>query len=161
MEFWQTITATLIGGLITLFATMITNRYQIKREQNKRKIEKIEYSYLLTSKIDHIYQMHWASDFASLKSGKYFDEYRVMEKIPFDELAMLIAFYVPELKPKVAQLITLTQSEYGQIKVRINSIEETTPQERETLLFSLNVKYNEIKACISELQNCLIECAKI
>lgn len=160
MEFWQTIAATALGGLITLVAAYMANKHQRQLESNKRKLEKIEYSHSLTLKIEHIYRMLWASDLRSLSSGKYSDEARVKERVPFDELEMLIAFYIPELKPKVAILIKLAQVEYGHIRAKIRNIEETSLQERNALQPVITDKYNEIKLCIQDLQDSLVKIAK-
>lgn len=71
MDFWQTILATIIGGGITLAATVITNKHQIKIERNRRIIEKLEHAHGLIIAIERIYRARWASDLNSLASGKH------------------------------------------------------------------------------------------
>jgi len=156
MEFWQTIAATVVGGSITLIATALTNDYQKTRETDKKKLEKIERAYMLLTQIEHSYRMEWASDTASLNSGKLEKQYRTNEKLPFEELEMLVGFYAKQLKGDVEGLISYSKSNYGKSSSKIIDVESEQIKDKEALKNELFISFNEIKRKIAELQNKLV-----
>ena len=156
MEFWQTLVATVVGGAITLTATVLANNYQKKREADKRKLEKVERAYILLTQIQHSYRMTCATDVASLNSGKYETQYRVNEKIPFEELEMLVGFYAKQLKKDVEELISYSRSEYGKLSSIIIDIESGQVDDIDNLKNELVATFNEINKKTSALQARLV-----
>ena len=153
MEFWQTVIATIVGGVITLVATYLTSRGQRKLESGKKLIEKLEYTHTLTSKVEHMYRAQWGSDLAFLQSGVRHSTHTTKERVPFEELEMLAAFYAPGLSSEVALLISHAQGEYGKLLLRVESRSSLSQDEITDLQTKLVTAFNEIKASIVRLQN--------
>ncbi|WP_145986406.1 hypothetical protein [Methylocaldum marinum] len=159
MEFWQTIAATVIGGVITLATTILTINHQKALDKNRRKLEKIEKVYELLSKLESSYRMEWASDCMSINNRKYSDQFRIKERLPFEEIKMLIGFYAPELKEDADKLIALSKDRYGKLKSSIVDIEMSSmsTDETDTLKQQLTTVFYEIKNDIESIQNKLVK----
>lgn len=100
---------------------------------------------MLLTIIEHSYRMAWASDTASLKSGKYEKKYRPNEKLPFDELEMLIGFYAKQLGEDARELISYSKEEYGKLSTKIIDIDTQWVDKEEALKLNLCNTFNEIK----------------
>ena len=157
MDFWQTIVATSVGGVITLIATCLTSRGQRKLESSKRLLDKIERAHELTSAIEHSYRMQCATDLAFVESGVRHPDFAPREQLPFEALQMYMAFYAPDLTDDVARLLTLTRGDYGKLISRVDSEREVVGEGKSELQRALREKFEEIKSCIGSLQDGLVE----
>ena len=157
MEFWQTIVATIVGGIITLVATYLTSRGQRKLESSKKRLEKIEHAHTVATRIEHIYRTQWGADLAYLAAGTNDNDRRPKERLPFDELAMLISFYATALKPEVSKLISVCQGDYGKLLARIDSRPSLPQLELVELQDAVTETFNEIKNSVARLQAGLAE----
>ena len=100
---------------------------------------------MLLTIIERSYRMTYASDIASLNSGKYETEYRPNEKLSFDELEMLIGFYAKQLKGEVVELISYSKEEYGKLSIKIIDVDSREIADKDVLKSDLSNAFSEIK----------------
>lgn len=92
-----TLVGVLIGGLITLLATYLQLRKQEKQRQEERKIKAYEEIHKHLSIVDHQAGILFIEIAGKVKK-EYPPDDKGKEKLPWQELEMLINFYTPELK---------------------------------------------------------------
>ncbi|WP_019024463.1 MULTISPECIES: hypothetical protein [unclassified Thioalkalivibrio] len=157
MDFWQTILATLIGGSISLVAVTLTNKHQWRVESSRKRLEKIEQAHVLTIKIGDLYRRMCGEHLASLvlRESKPVDA--LGEKVPFEELKMLVDFYAPELSWRYEEVLQATQKDYGKIHVQMISINKLSDEERSQLKSSIMDRQSDIEEKVKQLQDGLVD----
>lgn len=92
-----TLAGVIIGGLITLFVTRIQLQNQEKQRREERKIKTYEEIHRHLSVLDHEAGYMFLQVLGKVKQNFPIDN-KERDKIPWQELEMLINFYTPELE---------------------------------------------------------------
>jgi len=122
-----------IAGGITLLVSFLQFNHQNKQEKRKRKIENIETIHRLLSTITYEVQIMCMKYFGYLNWNIEPKTESKKEKIPMDELRMLVDFYVPNLKIEI-NLINKKWVELGEVLAKFFLKPPTTQDEKTKLI---------------------------
>lgn len=146
-----TIVGVLIGGGITSLNQHFRNQHEQTLARNKRQLEKLEKAHQLLTAISDQYRSYFAYDYSAIFLGIDEKPEEGIIPLPFDELEMLISFYVPELLEDVTGLIKQCQK-YGGLSGELRRSNLKNSSENKTLAEKIDLEYTALESKFSELK---------
>lgn len=165
MDKWIGIIGTLLGVIIgggtTLAVTIYRARHERNLERSKRSIDKLEKAHELLTDVLQNYKESWAIDLTYVSTWHQLERSKSNEKLPWDELKMLIGFYAPDFIEQLNRMILYCQDEYGPLIIQCMNKDQLPIAERKALQSKLVSTHNGIVEKIESLQRAIITTAKI
>jgi hypothetical protein len=152
-----TICGVIIGGLITLLITWLQFWNQDKQRKSERKINTYENIHKYLSILDHEAGYTFLQILGKIKQSFSIDK-KERDKLPWQELEMLINFYSPELKNDI-KIIREEWKKLGRV-LGLVVIEKYTQEEGPNELLSQAKEANDqIEKQITRAKNKLVDLA--
>ncbi len=146
-----TLTGVIIGGLITFFVTHIQLQNQEKQRREERKIKTYEEIHRHLSILDHEARITCLQIFGKVKHNLPIDN-KERDKLPWQELEMLINFYTPELEEDL-RIIKKGWEELGQAYGLVILEKYTEQEEPNELLVQLKQFSDQIEKQVNVAKN--------